>query len=40
MDANDNITPTAFEEAEYAANTGYIGISTFRKWFKPNQVQK
>ena len=27
MDANDNITPTAFEEAEYAANTGYIDIS-------------
>ena len=27
MDANDNITPTAFEEAEYAANTGYLDIS-------------
>ena len=29
MDAVDNITPTAFEEAEYAASTGYIDTSTF-----------
>lgn len=27
MDANDNITPTAFEEAEYAASTGYLDTS-------------
>ena len=29
MDAVDNITPTAFEEAEYAASTGYIDSSQF-----------
>ena len=29
LDANDNIVPTAFEEAEYAASTGYIDVSKF-----------
>jgi len=29
MDAVDNITPTAFEEAEYAASTGYVDTSLF-----------
>ena len=29
LDAVDNITPTAFEEAEYAASTGYIDSSQF-----------
>ena len=29
LDANDNIVPTAFEEAEYAASTGYIDTSKF-----------
>ena len=27
MDANDNITPTVFEEAEYGAGTGYLDTS-------------
>jgi hypothetical protein len=29
LDANDNIVPTAFEEAEYAASTGYVDVSKF-----------
>ena len=29
LDANDNIVPTAFEEAEYAASSGYIDVSKF-----------
>ena len=29
LDAVDNITPTAFEEAEYATSTGYIDSSQF-----------